>query len=267
MTTVRLLYDRRAAAVGVAGKVLLAVSAALLLSQLLPPAVAQERPVHRLYDPALPPGAIGSRRLVANGPLSGFNLEAIQPVELRGPAGVRIAIAEQGAFGEALDAPLLVGMNIGPVYRMRVTNVPYRPGVEVYPTLELIDRLYAPAGKTLEFPIPVELSEEDLALAANGFFVTRVIYVENPQQATPVQADTGQPVSPGAKSPQRQSWFDVPRGEDPLTAAIQLGRPVAILRVGSRIPDLADVADPYCQAAPPVTYFQPPEGHPEDVQP
>jgi hypothetical protein len=256
MTTVRLSIDHRAAGVRVVGRVLLAVSAVLLLLQLLPPAAAaQERPVHRLYDPALPPGAIGSRRLIANGPLSGFFREEIQPVELRGPAGLRIAIAEEGAFGEPLAAPLLVGMNIGPVYRMRVTNIPYRPGVEVYPSLEVIDRLYPPAAKALEFPIPVDLTEEDLGLAANGLLVTRVIYVEDPQQATPVVGD-----------PRKPSWLDVSRGEDPLAAAIHLGRPVAILRIGSRVPDFSG-ADAACLVAPHVTYFEPPGGYPEDAQP
>jgi hypothetical protein len=240
MTTVRLSIDCRAGAVGVVGKVLLAVLPALHLTHVSPPAAsAQDGPVHRLYDPALPPGAIGSRRLVANGPLSGF----IQPVELRGPAGTKIAIAEQAGLGEAMAMPLLVGMHIGPVYRMRVTNIPFQPGVEVYPSLELVDRLFTPAAKALEFPIPVELTEEDLALAANGFFVTRVIYVENPDQATPARGD-----------PRRQSWFDVPRGEDPFAAAIQLGRPVAILRIGSRVPDFSG-ADPSCLVAPSVTYF------------
>jgi hypothetical protein len=220
---------------------LLAVFAGPLLAQLLPlAAAAQERPVHRHYHPALPPGAIGSQRLVANGPLSGY----IQPVEIRGPAGTRVALAAEGGFDEPREVPVLVGLNIAPVYRLRVTNIPFRPGVEVYPTLEVIDRLYPPAAKILEFPIPVELTDEDLHLAANGQFVTRVIYVEDPEQAIPVQGD-----------PRRQSWFDVPRGQDPLTAAIQLGRPVAILRIGSRVPDLADPDCTWC-ATPPVTYFE-----------
>jgi hypothetical protein len=183
--------------------------------------------------------------------LSGY----IQPVELRGPAGIKVSIAEEGTFGETLEAPLLVGMNIGPVYRMRVTNIPFRPGVEVYPSLEVIDRLFPPVARTLEFPIPVDLSEEDLGLAASGFLVTRVIYVEDPQQATPVVGD-----------PRNPSWFDVPRGEDPLAAAMHLGRPVAILRIGSRVPDFSG-ADAACLVAPRVTYFEPPRGYPEDAQP
>jgi hypothetical protein len=237
MTTVRLPLDRTPKAVEVVGKMLLAVLAGLLL---LPPAAAQDKPVHRLFHPALPPGAIGSQRLVANGPLSTY----IQPVEFRGPTGAQLAVLDGSGMGAPQDLPLLVGMHIGPVYRLRVTNLPYRPGVEVFPTLELVDRLHPPANLALDFPIPVDLTEEDLLLAASGYLVTRVIYVENPAQALPVAGDAAQ-----------APWFDAPRGEDPFTTALTLGRPVAILRIGSRVPDLFG-ADGLPCAAPSVTYFE-----------
>jgi hypothetical protein len=237
MTTVRLPSGCEEAATGVAGKMLLAVLVGLLLTTA---AAAQQQPVHRLYHPALPPGAIGSQRLVANGPLSGY----IQPVEIRGPEGTQVAISHGGGLEEPQPLPLLVGMNIGPVYRLRVTNIPFRPGVEVYPTLEIVDRLHPPVGKALEFPIPVELTEEDLLLASGGYLVTRVIYVEDPDRALPVQSD-----------PLHQNWLDAPRGQDPFTTALELGRPVAILRIGSRIPDPLG-ADGHMYSAPPVTFFE-----------
>ncbi len=34
-----------------------------------------------------------------------------------------------------------------------------------------------------------------------------------------------------------QHWFEVAPGQDPLAAADRLGRPVAILRLGGRLPD------------------------------
>ena len=38
----------------------------------------------------------------------------------------------------------VAGMLIGQVYRLRVTNIPHQPGVEVFPTIQVIDRLYPP---------------------------------------------------------------------------------------------------------------------------
>ena len=74
----------------------------------------------------------------------------------------------------------LLGMQIGYVYRLQVTNIPNNDGVDIYPTIELVDRLYPPPGLALRFPIPIELTQEELQLAADGAFVTRVIYVEDP---------------------------------------------------------------------------------------
>ncbi len=66
-------------------------------------------------------------------------------------------------------------------------------------------------------------------MALDGKFVTRVIYLEDPHNALPVR----NPAGPG----QSQTWFDVGPGRDPLAVADGLGRPVAILRLGARVPD------------------------------
>ena len=97
---------------------------------------------------------------------------------------------------------------------------------EIFPTVELIDRLYPPPGLALRFPIPIELTQDELELAARGAFVTRVIYVEDPQQALPV----------AQRRDSEQPWIEAPPGEDPLVTADRFGRPVAILRIGGRVP-------------------------------
>jgi len=98
--------------------------------------------------------------------------------------------------------------------------------MEVFPTVEVVDRLYAPAGQELRFTIPVQLTQQDLALALSGKFVTRVIYLEDPDYALPT-----------AEGPGGQNWYEAGPGKDPLAVADSLGRPVAILRLGGRIPD------------------------------
>ena len=55
--------------------------------------------------------------------------------------------------------------------------------------------------------------------------VTRVFYVEDPAHALPAAQQSNQSLS-----------FDVKRGKDPLRVADSLGRPVAILRLGARVP-------------------------------
>jgi hypothetical protein len=213
-------------------------------------ASAQERPVHWLNAGAMPPGAIGSQRLGRGGPLSGY----FQPVRIRAPQGARIALASEGGYTATQTAnaqanEALVGMQIGYVYRLQVTNIENTDGVDVYPTVELIDRLYPPPGLALRFPIPVDLTQEELELAAGGAFVTRVIYVEDPLHALPT--------SRHAKG--EQPWFEAPAGEDPLVTADQNGRPIAILRIGSRAPD-ANAQGGCPVPAPPMVVFDPASG-------
>jgi hypothetical protein len=204
---------------------------------------AEDPGVHYLHQGAMPPGAIGSRQLLRREPLSGF----FQPVEIKAPAGALISLAEQGDFGPSQPAPIEAGMLIAQVYRLRVMNIPLHPGMEVFPTVELIDRLYAPRGQELRFPIQIDLTMEDLVLALEGKFVTRVIYLEDPRGALPI-----------AEDPQMQQWFEAGPGRDPLAMADQLGRPVAILRLGGRMP--ADGGGPDLQflyGCPPVAKFPP----------
>jgi hypothetical protein len=190
-------------------------------------ATAQAPPVHHLYRADAPPGALGRTQLQRGGPRAGY----FQPVEVLAPEGAGIALVEDGVFGEEYKSLALVGLQIGHVYRLRVTDIPLRPGVEVFPTIELLDRLYPPRGEELRFPIPIDLTREELDLAAKGGYVTRVIYLENPQDALPVR-----------DIPREQRYFEIPSSQDPLHHADELGRPMAILRIGSRVPSDEEVA-------------------------
>ncbi len=184
--------------------------------------LAQGPGVHYLHQGVMPPGAIGGSQLQRGGPLPGF----FQPVEIKAPKGAMVSLATAGVFEQPRPAPVCAGLLIGQVYRLRVTNIPLNPGLEVFPTIELIDRLYAPHGQQYRFAIPIELAKQDLQMALEGKFVTRVIYLEDPQIALPVRDD-----------PQSQNWFEVGAGCDPLAVADSLGRPVAILRLGARLPE------------------------------
>lgn len=183
---------------------------------------AQPPDVHYWHQGVLPPGAIGSRQLQRGGPLPGF----FQPVEIQVPPGAEISLAVADRFDQSRPGPRKVGMLIGAVYRMRVTRIRLAEGAEVFPTIEVIDRLYAPVGQELRFPLPIDVTEADLKLALAGKFVTRVIYLEDPRHALPVR-----------QLDKSQNWFEAAPGQDPLAVADGLGRPVAILRLGARLPN------------------------------
>lgn len=188
------------------------------------PALAQRPGWHYFHSADLPPGVVGRGQAMRGGPTPGY----FQPVEVSVPEGVTIAPAVNGQFLESKPGPLLAGMLIGQVYRLRVSHIPDYETDEVFPTIELVSRLHPPPGQALRFPIPIQLTLEEIKLAIEGRYVTRVIYLEDPNAALPL-----------AEDPKAQRYFEVKPGQDPLQTADELGRPVAILRMGSRVPDLA----------------------------
>jgi hypothetical protein len=210
----------------VAGKISLMLFVTLCTVAILH---AEQPGVHYWHQGAMPPGAIGNRQLTRGGPVPGY----FQPVEIKTPSGASISMAAEGRFDESRQGLHKVGMLIGAVYRLRVTGIHLAEGMEVFPTIEIIDRTYPPVGMELRYPIPIELSEEDLRLALDGKFVTRVIYLEDPLNALPAR-----------ENPNNQTWFEVRPGQDPLAVADGLGRPVAIVRMGGRLPESSENPDP-----------------------
>lgn len=201
------------------------------------PAWGQREPVHYFHSGDLPPAAVGQGQLLRGGPLRDY----FQPVEILAPAGAAVSVCAGGRFEPAEKAPVLVGLLIGQVYWLKITGIPQSEGFEVFPTVEVINRLYPPPGLERHFPIPIQLTEEELKWALTGTFVTRVIYLEDPQQALPAR-DT----------PDVQRYYDVRSDEDPLKAADRLGRPMAILRMGSRTPEFDLATGQLAATSPPL---------------
>lgn len=216
-----------------------------------------QQPPHYEHAGNLVPGQIGWRQTQRGGPIAGY----FQPVEIKMPAGSGVSLAIENQFTIALENSFKVGLLVAPVYRFKVINIPRHAGIEVYPTIEIVNRTYPPRGQEFDFPVPIEFTEQDLELAAQGKFVTRIVYVENPQAALP-QAIKEQP------------WFEIAPGQDPLAVADRLGRPVAIIRMGGRLPDPTTGPDPrFMYGSPamlmPQTLLQAvyPQGIPKDAVP
>lgn len=233
-----------------------------VLASLLAACACLERPahgqhgVHYPHGPWSPPGHVGRAALARGGPLLGY----FQPVQIILPEGAAISLAAHGTFTEPASAPLKVGLLIGQVYRLRISEIPDYPGEELFPTIELVDRLYPPPGLRWKFPIPVEITQADLKAAFTGRFVTRVVYLEDPEHALPVQGD-----------PLHPAWWESAPRENPLELADRLGRPMAIVRLGGRVPNPDLESDPaFLAGCPPFTVpveqLEPGAAANEDVQ-
>lgn len=197
--------------------------------------LGQSRPhfQHSIQDP---PGTVGRSQLLRGGPLPGY----FQPVEFKALDGMEVSLAYDGKFHPATPT-VKAGLLIGPVYRLRVSSIPRMAGFEVYPSIELVNRLYPPQGLAWKFPIPIYLTQQDIQYALQGRYITRVIYLEDPRAALPIVARVNE-----------QRYFDVKAPTDPLHTADQLGRPMAILRLGSRVPRLDRTTGSFLFHSPPV---------------
>jgi uncharacterized repeat protein (TIGR01451 family) len=150
-------------------------------------------------------------------------------VRIAGPAGMRSAFVPAMAPARVFDNPVAVAVRPGYIYQFELTNLPVRPGRRdavpaLYPTLEVRGTVaLAPGLNPANFPVPVVFSADEIALAQDGSFFTKVIYCECPEMAVPVATDLDRPVE-----------FDVRPGGDPEAEARARGRIVAIVRFGER---------------------------------
>ncbi|MDA7906116.1 hypothetical protein N9B37_00735 [bacterium] len=203
--------------------ILLAVISTLVMSTAS--VSAQQRTRHHLIDGNMVPGAAADHYRLGNPALRGH----VQPVRLITPKGTNIEVGTGNSFIQTNASKASLAMQIGPVYRFKLTNVPRYEGKSLYPSIELLNRLNPPQGLENEFPVEVVLTQEDVVDAMRGSLVTKVIYLENPENALPQRHMADQ-----------QPTIDISGARDPLREAERLGRPMAILRIGSRIPLATD---------------------------
>ena len=146
-------------------------------------------------------------------------------VEVLAPAPKPVPVGDGGGIAT-------VGLDRGVGYRLRLTNITERPGVELFPVIEVVGHLHRPAEiDPAKYPIRVVFSDEELwDVVDHGRLVTKVIYLEEPEQAIPLKLPKDQiPV------------VTLNPTEQPLKVAQALGRVMAIVRIGGRRPTVEEI--------------------------
>ena len=173
------------------------------------------------------PGAIGVSGRLQPGPCPVSNVSRmVQPVEIRGPEGLKLAIETAAGWSPLRDGSLRIGLVVGQAYRLRVAGIPGREGEELFPSVRVLARLGTPAGMDWRFPVEIVIDADDLSAASEGALIRRVVYVS---------CETQEPDLVPA------GWFDVKPGDDAFEVARTLGDPVAELVIGNRIPTQGSV--------------------------
>ena len=206
---------------------LLAVGCHHARSYNLPPAERLMHPGPGVMGPG--PGVLQPETL----PMDGFGLEGMGAEGMLGETQVLFSKPEgmqvrwevaQSVFGEV---PLIVpGRNNfqqGGIYRLKLTNIPNREGVELYPTLEIGPATPRTEAFLAHNALPVQITPEDFDQVLSGNFVTKVIYLPDPEFQELALAGVETLVSTRLEP-----------GVDPVVEADRRGAILGILRLGNK---------------------------------
>ena len=231
--------------------------AALFLSVLVTtPAAAQVVPRYEGFSPLDSRHSPGMAARFMD--LSGQAQPAwFQPIRIDVEDGAEVSIYHaRPVQAQAFASPAQLSVIVGHTYRLRIRNLPELPGVELFPTIEVIGRLHPPKGQEHEYPIPVHIDRKDIDLAIEGNLVTRVVYLEQPQFAAPFELD-----DPSTRN------RDVEAAANALEEADRYGRPVLVLRMGGRLPSVTGEPLSFYGTGGPIARSTPPAAPaPSDAQ-
>lgn len=148
-----------------------------------------------------------------------------QPVRITVPGAGKVTFFDgTNPDGVTVDAPGEAKLLCGYAYRVRISDMPEFPGLELWPTIEVVDRLHPPSHLVDAYPIPIEITAEEIAAVAQDRMVTKVIYLE--------RQDLPRPTHEG---PEPRITDRLPNANLVEDAGLR-GRPMAILRLGGRTP-------------------------------
>jgi hypothetical protein len=149
-------------------------------------------------------------------------------VQFAGPHGMLVAwdVSAPGAFdAEPLVVPGRYNFPEGQIYRLKLTNIPYpgKEGVELYPTLEIGPTVPRTQAFLAHNSIPAQFTQEDFDQVLSGNFVTKVIYLPDPEFQELALAGVETLVS-----------TRLDPGVDPIVEADRRGAILAVVRMGNK---------------------------------
>jgi hypothetical protein len=159
-------------------------------------------------------------------PGSAYNAGAASQLWFRNPEGmeVRWDVTAPGRFdSEPLVLPARYSFPQGAIYRLKLSNVAGRPGVELYPTVEVAAAVPRTEAYLAHSAVPIEFTEEDFDQVLSGNFVTKVIYLPNSEYQELALAGVETLVSTRLEP-----------GKDPIIEATHRGAILAIVRLGNK---------------------------------
>jgi len=172
----------------------------------------------------------GVLSMMGNGAASAFSTQTSQ-IRFLGPSGMSVGWQIQGGFAsDQLTVPGRYNFNQGVTYRLKLENLgPDRPGMVLYPSLQVYPSHPSTEAYLSHVPIPLQLTEEDIDQVASNNFVTKVVYLPDARHQELAIAGVETLVS-----------TRLDPGVDPVAEASHRGTILAVLRVGNMDLETAD---------------------------
>ena len=189
---------------------------------------------------ALPPHGLGAP------------IHARTSVRFGDPADMRITwYGPTGLSDTVLTSPARYNFAQGGIYRLKLSNIPGRGAVDLYPTLEVVPATAKTATYLAHSSVPVSFTDEDFEQVLAGNFLVKVIYLPDPQYQ-----DLAAVAGPAEVISTRHD-----AGVDPIAEARRRGEILLIIRMGNIDLDVKgspplDAPNPF--AGPPPGFGGPP---------
>jgi hypothetical protein len=197
---------------------------------------------------APPPGAVAAVGAMTGQTPSRFPTRRTEVRFVR-PTGMKVSWFTSAPDGRhiftstQLEAPGRYNFGQGAIYRLKLTNIEGRPGLVVYPTLEVIPSTPKTDPFLAHSSVPVEFTNEDFDQVAAGNYVVKVIYLPDP-----AFQDVAIVAGPGGLGEIVSSRLEP--GVDPILEAQRRGTILLVIRMGNILLELdntppMDAPNPY----------------------
>jgi hypothetical protein len=149
-----------------------------------------------------------------------------------------------GFTSTQIDTPGRYNFAQAAIYRLKLSNIEGRPGMVVYPTLEVVPSNAKTDAFLAHSAVPVEFTNEDFDQVTAGNYVVKVIYLPDPQFQDVATTGGLEEIVSSRLEP----------GTDPIIEAQRRGSILLVVRMGNILLELEntppmDAPNPY--ACPP----------------
>lgn len=181
-----------------------------------------------------PPGAVAAVGALTAPVSSRFSAKRTE-VAFTGPTGMKVSWFAPTPDGKAgfsptrIDVPGRYNFVQAAIYRLKLSDIPNRPAVELYPTLEVVPSNARTDSFLAHSAVPITFTNEDLDQVLSGNYLVKVIYLPDPQFQDIAVAGPDEVVS---------SRLDP--GVNPIAEAHRRGNVLLVVRMGNIDLELAN---------------------------